>query len=755
MKTTFMKYFISFFLLFLIPVLVLGALLYWNTVRKLQEEVESFNLAKINQARTLLDEQFRGLEQTAGKISFDPRMSSYMFTGDAYTRIEAIEELKRYKINNPFADDLYVYFKDDVQIYSSAGSSSLPTFLQVMLGSTEETELIRQLRQSDQRRIGIYENMDTNMAEKKTVVTYMVPIPLHTPYTNGSVLFSINGERISSLLQSVLGDFAGTVVILDEHKRVVANKSSIDASLPEFSQMLEGTAASGLEERSWRGVHYSIASDQSELLGWRFSIVMPTEQFFAEALETRSLFYYMIIILVISGICSSYLLSHTHYRPIRKLVKYTKGFGSTAVGSNASSEFEHIQLILDEAITSHDELKKEVEEQQPLVREKIIVRLLRGEFVNDDEAGKVLDAVSIHLSGPSYFVLYISWQNRSPDENSNTYEHVIRELAYITFAEGWGYGADMGYDHTVTLLVNVNERASDARSLQERIVTQLHRQITREFGQEPTIGVSNMGEHVSSISRCFIEASAAYEYKWKFGTGIPIFFDDIKTAQNNFEWYPMEHQVRFIQSLKQGNREAAIDTLKAMNESLKTNETSFLMLKSICFEMINAVLKTMNEMNVADCSRYAKELMVFQTLDELQLKMQNLILIVCGHVEQTRESNNNHLKNSVLNYIQESYQEYDFSLDKVAERLQVSSSYLGRFIKDQTGHTFMDYVTYLKMDEVKRRLIHSDASVQEIIEGVGYQSMSSFIRKFKALEGITPGQYRILYAKTGKEEETE
>lgn len=42
-KRTWIQYFVSLFVIFLILLLILGAFLYWNVVHKLREEVEAFN----------------------------------------------------------------------------------------------------------------------------------------------------------------------------------------------------------------------------------------------------------------------------------------------------------------------------------------------------------------------------------------------------------------------------------------------------------------------------------------------------------------------------------------------------------------------------------------------------------------------------------------------------------------------------------------------------------------------------------------
>ena len=46
------------------------------------------------------------------------------------------------------------------------------------------------------------------------------------------------------------------------------------------------------------------------------------------------------------------------------------------------------------------------------------------------------------------------------------------------------------------------------------------------------------------------------------------------------------------------------------------------------------------------------------------------------------------------------------------------------------------------MNEFKRLLTVCDDTIQELVNRVGYSDAPNFLRKFKAMEGVTPGQYR-------------
>ena len=66
---------------------------------------------------------------------------------------------------------------------------------------------------------------------------------------------------------------------------------------------------------------------------------------------------------------------------------------------------------------------------------------------------------------------------------------------------------------------------------------------------------------------------------------------------------------------------------------------------------------------------------------------------------------------------------------------------LSQYFKNQTGQTVIDYTTNLRMEKAKELLISTELGLNDIPLQVGYLNVSSFIRRFKQLTGLTPGQY--------------
>ncbi len=72
-----------------------------------------------------------------------------------------------------------------------------------------------------------------------------------------------------------------------------------------------------------------------------------------------------------------------------------------------------------------------------------------------------------------------------------------------------------------------------------------------------------------------------------------------------------------------------------------------------------------------------------------------------------------------------------------------------RRFKAATGFAPLDYVQRLRVEDAKRRLERTKASVDEISWKVGYEDPASFRRLFKRVTGLSPGAYRRRFAIPG------
>jgi AraC-like DNA-binding protein len=99
-----------------------------------------------------------------------------------------------------------------------------------------------------------------------------------------------------------------------------------------------------------------------------------------------------------------------------------------------------------------------------------------------------------------------------------------------------------------------------------------------------------------------------------------------------------------------------------------------------------------------------------------------------------------------LEYIDQKYHDSNVSLSTVAAQVKLSSWYLSRLLRRDTGHTFEFYLHRRRVQRAQVLLHEPTLSVKEISYLVGYRSTTQLDRHFKRICDITPKVYRRLLA---------
>ena len=82
------------------------------------------------------------------------------------------------------------------------------------------------------------------------------------------------------------------------------------------------------------------------------------------------------------------------------------------------------------------------------------------------------------------------------------------------------------------------------------------------------------------------------------------------------------------------------------------------------------------------------------------------------------------------------------TIEEAAEQLNISSSYLSRLFKQETGYTFVDYLTYYRIKIAVDLLKNPAVKVYEVADLVGYSDARYFSQIFRKITGVTPKEFR-------------
>lgn len=110
-------------------------------------------------------------------------------------------------------------------------------------------------------------------------------------------------------------------------------------------------------------------------------------------------------------------------------------------------------------------------------------------------------------------------------------------------------------------------------------------------------------------------------------------------------------------------------------------------------------------------------------------------------IREEREQRTWSVIDDAITFIQDKFCE-ELSLEDVAEHVHLNPYYFSKVFKQQTGETYIDYVTRLRIDKAKEWIRDGQLSLKEVCYLVGYKDPNYFSRVFKKVTGVSPTEFR-------------
>jgi AraC-like DNA-binding protein/mannose-6-phosphate isomerase-like protein (cupin superfamily) len=117
------------------------------------------------------------------------------------------------------------------------------------------------------------------------------------------------------------------------------------------------------------------------------------------------------------------------------------------------------------------------------------------------------------------------------------------------------------------------------------------------------------------------------------------------------------------------------------------------------------------------------------------------ILRITTAPENLTASDPNSLGYQIKEYIDENYT-CDISLNDIANHFYLSAYYISHIFKKEIGLSTINYLISRRINEAKKLLLTTNATIEEISSKVGYENCNYFSMLFKKITKTSPGRFR-------------
>ena len=391
------------------------------------------------------------------------------------------------------------------------------------------------------------------------------------------------------------------------------------------------------------------------------------------------------------------------------------------------NEIDSIQSAIDNMSSQNKQLLLDKRES---MAEKILSDLLSGVYTPSKPISmEELASISFTPIYANYIVCIVNFYTKKHILSASALSSVLKQFYEVFLIKD-------NHDGTISILINLEKQ-------QPEPLEAFRKKLTESCRLPVTISAGNVYTSIYDSPYSYMEALYTMDYRFIRGNDCVILASDVAFQEDWSEFYPKQDLIKLRRMLCTRNLSTPGQIDEQLNSILnyiRTCDVPMFAAKSICFEIINIFLSSMNDEELRNNKSYLSHLSKFDTINE----MLNALSMICHNLfslSGDKGNNETDLITQMKIYVESNYTNPNFSLQEMADYFNLGTSHLNQIFKRQTGKTLIEYYTGLRMEHAKRLLADPQNKLDDIALTVGYLNTSSFIRRFKQCYGISPRQY--------------
>lgn len=742
-KRIFFKYLISYMFILMVPIFFLGIYVNNSILKTLEDEIYTNDLNTLVQMKNNVEYTLQHTSKIKEELYLETYRSPFMFETNPLRGIELLEELKSYKVTNPFIDSIFLYFTKDDYIYRSSGTAPIDMFVNEIynIEDWDEEEFLDTIKTTKDiiyrpgEKVGLMENNTKEM----TTIIYPLFVNHKKPYA--VVIFAIpksfydghlNNNFGSDKISLILNDTNGIISMSEVDDVLKVEVENFVNSVDEFENLVRINK-----------IPYQLTSIKSETTGWKYLTLTSDKYIKAQSAPIRKGFFLGIALVFMLGMLGISLLMRMNYQPIKRLTNYSSSFLED--GQSNRGEIELVRAAINSLSLKNEELCSEVEVSNMANRQYITMQVLKGgkAFKGQLEEQTKKYGLDIYKN----FQVVIIFVN-SKEEYTKVKEDIITSSEQAG-KNGLIFYSTENFDNNKIISIVTSKNKMDYKLT--NYLTSIQELIKDKYKIALSIGLSSHYDNPEFAPKAYIEASTAVDYRLVKGSGCLLKYEEIIGGSDYVLHYPTKQIDKIGKKLIDGEIHEIEEELDHIVGYINKSNVPIFVVRGLCFDIINKILQSSqkivgkfndNNVEIPDVFTLSK----YDTVDELISIIKGLSHKLCAEIIKQKNKEELTMLHEMVVYINNNYTDMNFSLMGMADYFNISQSSLSMYFKEKTDQTILNYITKIKIDKAKELLTSTKLNVNDVAGAIGYTNVTSFIRRFKQWEKITPGEYRKQYS---------
>ncbi len=711
----FFKYLISYLLILLIPILSINVLFSHRFIKAYKKEIQAQADADLVYLGQMIDAEMQTIATTADQMRMSMNFDRYHFVQNPLQSYDYINQMAVYSTTNPLLNEIGIYLRGEEYMFINQSTCPVDLFLNNMYQFEKTSpEEMRNLLIHEDRRIVLPEQIISIPGKKDSFLTILEPLYTDYETVRGMCLFFIRASDLEHFVNSRLDKYEAYFSIEDMDGALLFSANTMPEESYVFSQYC------------------------SPQTGYIYTAYIPESLRFVEKISSinRELFLTTLLVFLVSGIVIS-ILMRMNYSPIRKLKEKASLLGNFHSKSSQENSLETISTTLDYLSNQNLYLTDKLKNSAAAIKSGRIYHLLTGHYRSREDFNMDTEDLNMGYINNHFFVAMVQVHGYVEDYDSLAL--CIQKFLSQTMECFYTFTPE---PDKIIFIQGIEENFLIEDQV-ESVLRKLRIEIRQKFSLDITIGVGNSYSGTLSIPRSYLEAKSALDYRFVKGNGTVILYQTLQQQEHNTVSFPKHALDQLRNALDRRDRHKIHEWVCILADNMENKNLPLFAAKGICFDIISIFMETATPLqtllpNGIDTS----DLMNMETVDDVIGLIQRLDWNVAEIPKDTEKENSDILLDNLKQYIRDNCLRCEFSIQETAEHFHMLLPNLSQFFKEKNGGNILDYSTQIRMQKAKELLANSELTLKDISQQVGYYNVSSFIRRFKQIEGMTPGDYR-------------
>jgi len=281
----------------------------------------------------------------------------------------------------------------------------------------------------------------------------------------------------------------------------------------------------------------------------------------------------------------------------------------------------------------------------------------------------------------------------------------------------------------------------------EAVLRKFHVYLKNYMNLQVTIGVGNMVSDASKMSSQYEIARQNANLRFVLGRRKIIFPRDTAGIVSRNIGSTVGLSRKMIASLRSGDENSLSEALGSVLATIgQYNPDKIDKIFPYYFEVLFSVMLYLDEIGATAEDIFKRNVNFYEeihrceTREELNNWIKNIVNWIAEYLRD-KSGVTSRPVTMAKEFITRNFFDKTLSLHMVSSYVGISENHLSSIFTKQTGQTFTEYVTGLRIEKAKILLKETNLKVYEIAESIGFANAEYFSKLFKKATGKSPNQF--------------